>query len=497
VNSLELILLAVAAVFLLSVLASKAAVRLGIPALLLFVGIGMAAGSEGPGGVEFDHPRLVQSVGVIALVFLLFAAGFETRWEQIRRTLYSGISLSTLGVALSSAAFGWFAVHGLGFSWPAGLLLGAIVSSTDAAAVFTVLRGRNLSLQEDVRRLAEFESGSNDPMAVLLTLAMLAVMSGGVHQPLSLAMLFLTQVVVGTVLGVGLGRFYVWTVQHIRLEWEGLYPVMSVAFMLLIYSVTTVMRGNGFLAVYLAGFVAGNASLLHHRSLRLFHDGMAWIMQITMFVVLGLQVFPSQLVPVAVAGLMASGFLMFVARPLSVFVATAGARLSWRQKMFLSWAGLRGAVPIILATFPLLHGVPEAHYIFNVVFFITLTSVLVQGTTIATVSHWLRVTVPPGRRRQIPIEVNLSEGMKNELVEVEVTGEAAACGKRLVDLQLPKGTLVVLMGHENDFVVPSGSTQLSPGDLLLVLAPPAAIAEVRRLVSGSGPAGRGPGPDPA
>ncbi len=302
-HSLEIILISASSLLLLSILASKVAARLGIPALLLFLCLGMLAGSEGMGGIEFDYPRLAQSVGIVALVFILFAAGLETRWESIRPVLVPGISLSTVGIVVSSVLLAVFVSRVAHLGRGESLLLGAIVSSTDAAAVFTVLRSRNVALKGKLREVAELESGSNDPMAVLLTLGLLGVITNPARPVWLFLPFFFLQLGIGGAFGFLLGHAALRGINRVRLEWEGLYPVLSIALVLGIYGLTSEARGSGFLAIYIAGLVLGNANFIHSRTLRLFHDGLAWLMQIIMFIVLGLQVFPSRLVSVAIPGL--------------------------------------------------------------------------------------------------------------------------------------------------------------------------------------------------
>jgi potassium/hydrogen antiporter len=397
--SFDYVLLAAAVLLILSVLASKASGRLGVPALLLFLGVGMLAGSDGPGGVHFEDAHVAQSLGVVALVFILFSGGLSTEWESVRPVLGKALGLATAGVLLTAVFVGLFAAKVLGFSLLEGMLLGAIVSSTDAAAVFAVLRSRSVGLKGELRPLLELESGSNDPMAVFLTTGLIGVLGGQGESLGGLIPSFLKQMALGALLGVGMGRAAVTVLNRLRLEYEGLYPVLSLALVLFTYGVAYAVGGNGFLAVYLAGLVMGNDDFIHKQSLMRFHDGVAWLMQIAMFLVLGLLVFPSRLVPVAAAGLAVSLFLMLVARPASVFVTLAFARGGWREKAMVSWVGLRGAVPIILATFPLLAGLPQAETIFNLVFFIVITSVLLQGTTLPRAARWLGVDAPLALRR--------------------------------------------------------------------------------------------------
>ena len=484
-----------------SIIASKASGRLGVPALALFLVIGMLAGSDGPGGVYFNDPRLAQWLGVIALVFILYAGGLSTDWARIRPLLAHGLALSTVGVLLTAALMGLFAILALGFTPLQGLLLGAIVSSTDAAAVFTVLRARSVRLRQPLEPLLELESGSNDPMAVFLTAALTGLLTTPEASVLRLAPMFLQQMLLGALLGYGMGRAMAWIVNHVRLQVEGLYPVLTVALTLLTYAGVTVLGGNGFLAVYLAGLMMARSDFIHKRSLLRFHDGLAWLMQIAMFLVLGLLVFPSRLPAVAGVALLASLFLIFVARPVSVALTLLPFRLPVRDQALVAWMGLRGAAPIILATFPRLAGLPQADLIFDIVFFVVLTSVLIQGTALTAVGRWLGVT----EERPVPppalLEVTRSDCLKGELLELVVPSGSTAVGRQVLELGLPKGALIVLIGRGNEHIVPAGNTVLAPGDHLLILADQAALAatrqvfarEPRRLASDEGSENRGAG----
>lgn len=484
-----------------SIIASKASGRLGVPALALFLVIGMLAGSDGPGGVYFNDPRLAQWLGVIALVFILYAGGLSTDWARIRPLLAHGLALSTVGVLLTAALMGLFAILALGFTPLQGLLLGAIVSSTDAAAVFTVLRARSVRLRQPLEPLLELESGSNDPMAVFLTAALTGLLTTPEASVLRLAPMFLQQMLLGALLDYGMGRAMAWIVNHVRLQVEGLYPVLTVALTLLTYAGATVLGGNGFLAVYLAGLTMARSDFIHKRSLLRFHDGLAWLMQIAMFLVLGLLVFPSRLPAVAGVALLASLFLIFVARPVSVALTLLPFRLPVRDQALVAWMGLRGAAPIILATFPRLAGLPQADLIFDIVFFVVLTSVLIQGTALTAVGRWLGVTeerpVPP----PAPLEVTRSDCLKGELLELVVPSGSTAVGRQVLELGLPKGALIVLIGRGNEHIVPAGNTVLAPGYHLLILADQAALAatrqvfarEPRRLASDEGSENRGAG----
>jgi cell volume regulation protein A len=439
----------------------------------------MLTGSEGPGGVHFDDAGLAQFLGAAALALILFAGGLDTNWREVRPVLKYGLTLATVGVLLTALAFGLFACLFLGLSLPEGLLLGSIVSSTDAAAVFSVLRSKNVSLHGEL-------TGSNDPMAALLTIGLVQALTQPGLSPAGLLILFGLQMPLGAVAGLVMGKSIVLLVNNLKLGYEGLYPVLTLSLVLLTYSLTNLIGGNGFLAVYLAGVLVGNHGFLHKRSLLRFHDGMAWLMQIAMFLALGLLVFPSRLVPVIGPGLLAAAWLMLVARPLSVFVCLLPTRLRLREKVLLAWVGLRGAVPIVLATYPLVAKAPHADFMFNIVFFVVLTSVLVQGTSLPLVARWLRLDAPIIPKRVFPLEYNPVSGLKSDLKELNIPTGSLAIGKPLVALRLPPEFLVVLIARGNEYLVPGGGTTLAAGDTLLVLTDEEALAGIKAQLSAVG-----------
>lgn len=484
--SIEQILVLAGGLLLVAVVASKASSRLGIPSLLVFLVLGMLAGEDGPGGIPFDDARFTQSLGVVALALILFAGGLETPWATVRGELWRGLSLATVGVVATATLTGLFAAQVLHISWLEGLLLGAIVSSTDAAAVFSVLRSRGASLKGGIRPLLELESGSNDPMAVFLTVALIRVLQEPGLSPWSLTGMFFLQMTLGLALGLVFGRVSVWLLNRIRLETEGLYPVITVAVAFLSYGVTAELGGSGFLAVYVAGIVMGREEFIHKRSLLRFHNGLAWIMQIVMFLTLGLLVFPSRLPQIALVSLLIAVFLVFVARPVSVFLGLAFARTSMREKWMISWVGLRGAVPIILATFPQIAGVPDAHLFFDVVFFTVLTSVLLQGTTLAHVARWLKVDLPMPLRREPAMEFAPGVPASSEMIEVAVAPDSPAVGRQIVDLGFPHSALIVLLTRGDSYVVPRGGTVLQADDVLMVLAEKSEQRQVRALIEPDG-----------
>ncbi len=432
---------------------------------------------------HFDDAGLAQSVGVIALVIILFAGGLDTSWSAAKPVFWQAASLATFGVFVTALAVGLFASVVLKFSLVTGLLLGAVVSSTDAAAVLSVLRAKNISLRGKVKPLLELESGSNDPMAVFLTVGLIQLVSTTNATLSSIGLLFVVQMGLGALLGYGGGRAMVFALNHLKLPYEGISLVFSLAFAVLIYGATATFGGSGFLAVYVAGLVAGHHEFIQKKSLLRFFDGLAWLGQISMFLTLGLLVFPSHIVPVIGTGLLVSGFLMFIARPLSVFLSLSLAKLNVREKAFVSWVGLRGAVPIVLATFPLIAGLPDAELIFNIVFFIVLTSALLQGWSIPNAARLLHLDAPLDRRRRSPIEFAPVEGVDTELVDLILPYNAAISGKTIVELGLPQDSLIVLISRSDNYVVPSGGTVLQEGDTILVLVNKKNLPEVRAILS--------------
>ena len=392
--SIDVIFIVFSTLVILSILTIKLSNRFGIPSLVLFLAIGMLAGSDGLGVISFDNPSLVRSLGITALVLILFSGGLDTEWSAIRPIVWQGVSLSTIGVLITALLIGMFVAWVQGFSFLEGLLLGAIVSSTDAAAVFMVLRARRTKIPRRLIQLLEFESGSNDPMAVVLTIALSRLLTEPSTSFGERVLFFVMQMGVGTVIGIAMGEIMRRSFNALDLELEGIYPVLSVALALLTYGLTDYLDGSGFLAVYLAGLVMARKPFTHQQSVLRFHDGLAWLMQVTMFLALGLQVFPARLVPVAGVGILVSLFLIFIARPASVHAALAFSPMSFREQTLVAWAGLRGAVPIILATFPLVAGLEKADMIFHLVFFIALTSVVMQGTAIPLLTRMLKIGSP-------------------------------------------------------------------------------------------------------
>ncbi len=468
--SAEHIILVCSLLLIASILASKTSFKLGIPTLILFLLIGMLAGSEGIGGIYFNDAHITQLLGIVALNFILFSGGMDTRWESVKPVLRHGISLSTIGVIFTAATIGIFVHLITDFTLLEGLLLGSIVSSTDAAAVFSILRTRSIGLKGNIRPLLELESGSNDPMAYILTISFTYLVLNGDASIAKLIFDFIKQMVIGGLLGYGLGRLMTFAINKVKLEIEGLYPVLIMAMIFFTFAFTDLIGGNGFLAVYISAMVLGNSNFIHKKSAVKFFDGQAWLMQIVMFLTLGLLVFPSGIAPIAGTGMLIALVLMFVARPIGVFIALAFFKMKLRERLFISWVGLRGAVPIVFATYPLIAGVTKADTIFHLVFFISASSVLLQGSTLPLVAKWLKVIVPKKAKKMTSLDMELYDSIQSEFVEIILPGDSIAVGKPIVKIKLPKPTMIVLLVRDGKYIQPNGSTVLEEGDKLLVLA---------------------------
>jgi potassium/hydrogen antiporter len=468
--SLENGMLLVAMLLFLSILAGKTSYRLGIPTLLLFLLIGVLAGSEGIGQIDFDDPGLAQTIGIISLNYILFSGGFDTRWNSIRPVIGKGIMLSTVGVVVTAGLVALVVWYFTSFSFLEALLLGAIVSSTDAAAVFSILRSKSVNLKGKIRPTLELESGSNDPMAYFLTVSLISLTQSPDKSLWSIIPLFLLQFSVGAIMGFGMGKLGQMVINRIKLDYDGLYPVLVLSLVILTFSATQLLSGNGFLAVYICGVFLGNQELIHKKTLIKFFDGIAWLMQIILFLTLGLLVFPSQMLPLIVPGVLISLFLIFVARPVAVMLSLSVFKMRQRDRLFISWVGLRGAVPIVFATYPMLIGLEKAPVIFNLVFFITIFSVLIQGTSLPLMSKWLHVALPHRLRRRTPVDIELSDSVKSEITEVDVAEDSPAVKKKILELNFPKTALIVMIKREGKFITPNGHTVIEPHDVLMMLA---------------------------
>ena len=473
----EGMILAGAVLLLVSIIVSKAGYRFGVPTLLIFLVVGMLFGSDGL-GLQFNNAADAQFIGMISLCIILFSGGMDTNFKEIRPVLGQGIALSTLGVLLTTLFTGVF-IYGVSCAWSnefhlplmTSLLLAATMSSTDSASVFNILRSQRMHLRHNLRPMLELESGSNDPMAYMLTIVLIQVIQSAGMSGWGIAGMLLVQFVVGGVGGYLLGRLTVWGINRIGLKNSSLYPILLLSAVFLIFTLTTLLKGNGYLAVYVAGMVVGNAHRLANRKeMASFLDGMTWLFQIIMFLSLGLLVNPHEMLGIALPAILIGLFMMVVSRPLSVFLCLLPFKgMNTASRLFVSWVGLRGAVPIIFATYPVVAEVEGARVIFNIVFFITILSLVIQGSTISTVARRLRLDAPlPEEENHYGIEIPDEVG--TQMRSIILTEEALAGGDTLRTMNLPQGTLVMLVRREGEFIVPNGSLQLFCGDELLVIS---------------------------
>jgi cell volume regulation protein A len=476
------ILLIGSILLLISIIAGKTIRKFGVPTLIFFLIVGMLAGSEGIGGIYFDNAAIAQFIGIVALNFILFSGGLDTNWQSIKPVLWKGISLSTIGVFFTALSVGVFVHYVFGFSLAEGLLLGSVISATDAAAVFSILRSKGIGLKGFLQPVLELESGSNDPMAYFLTISLTAIVSTDNANFAEQIPHFLWEFIAGGAIGFILGKLSVWIVNNIKLETDGLYPVLTLGLAIFTYSFTDFIGGNGFLAIYLCAVIMGNSKMVHRRSLIKFYDGQAWLMQIILFLTLGLLVFPSRIVPLIGMGLLISAFLIFIARPIGVLVSLSFFKSNLRSKLFVSWVGLRGSVPIVFATYPLLAGIEKADLIFNLVFFISVTSVLLQGTTLSYVAKLLHVAIPENVKRRVQPDFESADNIKSEMEEILLPTNSPAVGKRIVTLQIPPGINILAVKRGNTFIAPNGSTKLMSGDILHVLAEDRNAVEVLLVI---------------
>lgn len=466
----ENILLVGSLLLLVSIIAGKTSYKFGVPTLLLFLVIGMLAGSDGIGGIHFDDPKVAQFIGIVSLNFILFSGGLDTNWTAIKPILREGIALSTLGVLLTAVSLGIFVWLVYDFTLYESLLLGSIVSSTDAAAVFSILRSKSLALKTNLRPTLELESGSNDPMAYVLTIAFLTLVINQDKSFVSVIPLFLQQMILGGIAGFAFGILSKFIINKMKLDFEGLYPVLVIALMFITFSATDFVGGNGFLAIYICAIYLGNQDLIHKKTILKMFDGLAWLMQIVLFLTLGLLVFPTQIIPYIGIGLLISLFLIVIARPAGVFISLLFFKMKLRRKFYISWVGLRGAVPIVFATYPLLAGIEKANMIFNIVFFISVTSVLIQGTTLSIVAKWLNVALPEQAKKLTATDLLLTENPKAEMKEILITPDSYAVDKKIVELGFPKNAIIAMIIREDSYLTPNGATKIEAQDTLIVLA---------------------------
>ncbi|MBQ2784499.1 MAG: potassium/proton antiporter [Alistipes sp.] len=472
----ENILLVGAMLLFAAVFAGKAAHKLGAPALLLFLGVGMLFGYLDI--VEFDSPEFAEFIGMVAMCIILFSGGMDTKFSEIKPIMASGITMATAGVMLTAGIVGGFiyliapylGVHGITLSM--ALLIAATMSSTDSASVFSILRSKKQGLQQNLRPLLELESGSNDPMAYILTVMLVGIVSDGASIDWWDAVrTFIVQMAVGGVLGYGFGRISVWIMNRINIRSiPSLYSILLLACAFFTFSFTSSVQGNGYLAVYIAGLVVGNYRIAYRNMLGTFFDSFTWLLQIILFIILGLFVNVEDLLKpdVLIMGGAVGLFMIFVARPVATFTCMLPFRtFTSKARTYISWVGLRGAVPIIFALYPITNGIEGADYIFNVVFLVTIISLVVQGTTVSGMANWLSLSY---EEPESTFKLTMPDHIRSEFSEIGVTASMLHRGDTLKDIQLPGHTLVVMVYRADKYFVPKGFTQLKPGDKLLVVS---------------------------
>lgn len=469
-------LVVVALLLFIAVLAGKAAYRLGAPALLLFLGVGILFGYND--FINFNSSEFAEFVGMIALCIILYSGGMDTNFKEIRPVMAPGVVMATLGVILTALIVGGFIylvapLFGLeNLTLPFALLLAATVSSTDSASVFSILRTKKQGLQQNLRPLLELESGSNDPMAYILTVVLVSIVSQGTDLNLWSAVgTFIVQMLLGAGLGYGFGHVTVWMLNNINIRSNAsLYSVLLLACAFFTFGITTMAYGNGYLAVYIAGLVVGNLKIVHRNMLRTFFDSFTWLLQIVLFLLLGLYADLQDLLSpeVLFMGIAIGVFMIFVARPVATFISLAPFRqFTTKARLYISWVGLRGAVPIIFAIYTINNGVENSDYLFNVVFVITIISLLVQGTTVSGMANWLNLSFTEKERT---FKLVVPDHIKSEFSEIEINNAMLKRGNTLKDIHLPGHTLVVMVYRAGEYFVPKGDTILSKGDKLLVVS---------------------------
>ncbi|MCU0717774.1 MAG: potassium/proton antiporter [Pirellula sp.] len=468
-SSIDTAILVGSILLLLGVLSSKFSSRFGMPALVTFLGLGMLAGSDGIGGIAFEDYGLAYSIGTVVLAIILYSGGLSTPMSSVRSCWKPAGLLATFGVVITAVVTGVAASWLLGISLSQGLLLGSIVGSTDASAVFSILRAGGIHLRRHLADTLEVESGSNDPMAIFMTICMLQYLTGGLNSWQSLVLLLMRQIIVGLVIGILIGYVAVWAMRKVQLQVAGLYPIFAVSFGLMSYGAAATLGGSGFLAIYLTGIIVGNYRTPFNRGTMAFHDALAWLGQIVMFILLGLLCFPSQFVEVIGAGLAISAVLALVSRPLAVFLCLIRSQYNVREKLLLSWVGLKGAVPITLAIFPLMAGIEGASKIFDVVFFVVLVSAIVQGSSLSWVANKLKLDIKPKEEPPITLEISSLHEVDADIVDYYIDEDTLAAGKMIRDLALPYEVVIALIVRQGKSKLPKGSSRIEAGDHIIVV----------------------------
>lgn len=457
------ILLITGIILLISVASSKVLNKYGVPILVIFLGMGMLMGSDGIGGIYFNNPAVAEQLSNVGLLFIMFSGGFETNWKTAKPVALASTVLASVGVALTALLIGVFAHFALGFSFLEGMLLGSIISSTDAASVFSILRSENLNLKNGIAPMLEMESGSNDPMAYMLTTIFIGLILGTSESILSL---LASQIIIGILVGLLVGKIGVWIINNIRLDIEGLYYIVVIAIALISMAGADLINGNGFLAVYITGLIIGNSRIIHKINLVKYFDGISWLMQIMLFFTLGLLVFPSQLPGIAIKGLVTAAFITLVARPVAVFIILTVFKRPFKDKLLVSWVGFRGAAAIVFATYPLTQGLPIANEIFNIVFFIALVSVLVQGSLFIPLAK--KLDLISEEETTLKTFTDYTGEIYADLLEVAIPFNTGLKEKAIMDLEIPDDVLIVFIKRGEKLITPKGTTMIKEGDTLMI-----------------------------
>ena len=471
----ENILLFGAVLIFIGILISKSGFRFGVPTLLLFLLTGMLFGTDGL-GLEFSSAASAQFIGMIALSIILFTGGMDTKFSEIKPVLAPGLLLSTLALLITTALTGAFifclsmmAGMNLHISMLTAFLLAATMSSTDSASVFSILRSQKMNLKHNLKPLLELESGSNDPMAYMLTIILIQVINNpGEINGWEIALKLAEQFGFAIIISIAIGKGIVWLMNRINLSNTALYSVMLLSIVFITFAITDMVGGNGYLAVYIAGLVVGNSKVILKNEMSKFMDSLTWLFQTIMFLALGLLVNPHELAGVALAGLLIGAFMMFIARPLSIYTCLAPFKdLPLKAQTYISWVGLRGAVPIIFATYPVVYGIPGSNVIFNVVFFITLLSLILQGMSISWFAKKLNLDLPPEPEKEF--DINLPDEISSTLNEVVITEKMLHHGNTLATMNIPHGNLAMLIKRNKKYLIPNGKMQLQEGDVVLFI----------------------------
>ena len=471
------VLLITGLILLVCAVSSKVLYKYGIPILAMFLAMGMLMGSDGIGGIYFDNSQVAKFICDIGLLFIMFSGGFGTNWKTAKPIAFASGILATIGVFLTALLIGLFAYFALGFSFLEGMLLGSIISSTDAASVFSILRSKRLNLKNNLAPMLEMESGSNDPMAYMLTTIFIGIIKG---EGQNIVFLLSSQIIIGVLIGLIVGKVAVWLINHVKLVIDGLYSILVISAALLSFSLADISYGNGFLSVYITGLIMGNSRLIHKISLVRYFDGLSWLMQILLFFTLGLLVFPSQFPEIALKGIAIAMFIIFIARPIAIFCILTFFKRPLKEQLLVSWVGFRGAASIVFSIYPLTAGLPIANEIFNIVFFVALLSVLIQGTLFIPIAK--KLDLVGTEETVLKTFTDYSGELHAELLEIKIPQNSIMAGKAIMDLDIPMDILIVMIKRKDKLITPRGTTVIKPADTLMLAGDYELLLEINKEI---------------